>query len=302
MNAHYTKNALSLAILGVVAALSTPVASAGLVIIDQAEQHIAFPTDSWTIPPDPITGSGDAVGTAYETTSLNFSVANGIATLDFSTAFKGTAGTYASRTADIFFGNGINSFQYAIVTLNYGDWVRNTGDPNVPYDVPLKSGSYDQTKSDGYPNIGVGLYAINGAKVYNSEDFFWNGSTHVDLWRPTGDAGAGYAVPVKLAGSERSPASPVPTLITDGLVAASFGPVGHFIAQLDVTKLPGGAAFFDNNSTVLWGTATCANDVIVGTVPLPAALPMMMPALASLVAFGTVRRRGSSGKRTAQAA
>ena len=45
---------------------------------------------------------------------------------------------------------------------------------------------------------------------------------------------------------------------------------------------------------ILWGTGTCANDVITGdltTVPLPAALPMFLSALAGLGVVG--RRRAS---------
>lgn len=44
---------------------------------------------------------------------------------------------------------------------------------------------------------------------------------------------------------------------------------------------------------ILWGTAVCANDVITGdltTVPLPAALPMFLGALASLGVVGRRRR------------
>ncbi len=49
---------------------------------------------------------------------------------------------------------------------------------------------------------------------------------------------------------------------------------------------------FVDGFAVLWGTANCGNDVIHGVVPVPAALPLFLTALAGLGVAGWRRRRG----------
>lgn len=164
-----------------------------------------------------------------------------------------------------------------------------TGIPGVNFSTADLFLNFNPLTNAAFAAVTLGnLLGANTGTVFFNPTF----KTSQDLFLPSGlsQFGGVYTTNINSAGP---PSFKIPVKATGGtstgtatVTWASLGatePLFSFAIDLDDI-----AGLNTNNASFLWGTATCGNDVITGTVPVP---PTLLLLGSGLLGLGFMRRR-----------
>ncbi len=227
---------------------------------------------------DVLGDAGSASTPGFQTTSINGFFENGSVVLVLTTNWRIGAQVGGANSGDIWLdldmnpATGTGGFESAIVF----DPANNPG-PNIPV----------------YTRAPVGFYNGTGANTdvtWRTVNSVWAGSETL--------VGGRYCAPgTACSGTSPAPETQPETLSIVNAAGPNPNPSGTLSAvnfesgiRITISNLSAADRALFNIFNIGWGTADCGNDTIVGTIPVPAALPLMLTALAGL---GLVARRRS---------